>query len=124
MNVLRFSPAIASLPRVAPTRDLVIVASGAIGPRETPVTVAVQNLARLSQGLGIELQTVAAGVLRLPPIPVQPPVPTLQQLISRARAALLNAQQTARNTEITTIQKSVADLTTGLTAAPAPISPA
>ncbi len=118
-NVLRLVPASVALPRIDPSRDLLLAAAGSAGPTDPPAAVAVTSLASLQRGLATELGVTAAAILRLPPLPVLVPTPTLQQLVARGRALLLGAQQTARNTELTAIQTTVSALQTALFVKPA-----
>ena len=113
-NVLDLVRNIPSLPRIDPSRDLVLAAAGSASPTEPPLAAASANLARLAAGVATEIAVVNAWVPRLPVIPAPPAAPTLQQLVSRARAQLLSAQQTARSAELTGIQQSASDLQAAL----------
>jgi hypothetical protein len=116
-NVLRLvNSFVGALPRIDPSRDLLVAAAGSAGPTDAPATVAAQSLTKLQLGLGTEIGVTAAAILRLPVLPVLVPTPTLQQLVTRGRALLLGAQQTARNTELTAVQKTVGDLQAALAA--------
>ncbi len=115
-NVLRLVSSFpGALPRIDPSRDLLLAAAGSAGPTDPPATVAIQSLTTLQRGLVTEIGVTAAAILRVPPLPAPVLTPTFQQLVTRGRSLLQGAQQTARNTELTGIQKTVSDLQTALT---------
>ncbi len=103
-----------ALPRIDPSRDLLVAAAGSAGPTDPPAAAASQAIATLLRGLGTEVGVTGAAIQRLPPVPPVIAAPTFQQLVTRGRALLLGAQQTARNTELVGIQKTALDLQTAL----------
>lgn len=108
-NVLRFSN-IKPLPRIDPRRGLVIAAAGAASPREAPLDAARDRLRDLLSGLRRELDVADAAAGRLRPIPAPSPSPTLQELVSRGKQALLAERQRARRLELEAIRRAADDL--------------